>query len=53
MAWLAKLDAKAQRWPPPALWAYTAVKATLIVIGALALGRMLLDKVGIWPYFAP
>lgn len=51
MAWLMKLDTRARGWPAPFVWAYTALKAILIVVGALALGRMLLDRVGIWPYF--
>lgn len=51
MAWLERLDARVTSAPSPVIWLYTAVKATLIVIGALALGRMLLDRFGIWPYF--
>ena len=51
MAWLEKFDKRTETWPAPAIWAYTAVKAALIVIGAIALGRVLLDKLGIWPYF--
>jgi hypothetical protein len=51
MGWLANLDARVERCPAPVQWCYVALKATLIVIGAIALGRTLLDKLGIWPYF--
>jgi len=51
MAWLARLDATIATKPAPVVWLYTAIKAALIVIGAIALGRVWLDKLGIWPYF--
>lgn len=50
MAWLAKLDARAKSWPAPAQWLYTAIKAYLIVGGAIILGRLFLDRIGIWTF---
>ncbi len=49
MAWLERLDNRVKQWPAPAQWLYTAVKAYLIVGGAIILGRMLLARLGIWP----
>jgi hypothetical protein len=37
VAWLAKLDARASKWPKPAHWAYLAVKWYLAAVGAFAL----------------
>jgi hypothetical protein len=37
MAWLAKLDARAARWPTPARWTYLGVKWYLVGLGGLAL----------------
>jgi hypothetical protein len=45
MAWLAKLDARAEKWPRPLQWAYTAVKAILIVLGAGVLVNWYIEKV--------
>jgi len=51
MPWLARLDTRATCWPLPAYLCYLAVKASLIVIGAIALGRVYLDRLGLWPFF--
>lgn len=48
--WLANLDARAHQWPAPWLWLYLGLKWGLVALGAWALGRMLLDRFGIWPY---
>ena len=37
MAWLARLDARASRWPSPVFWGYTALKWYLVVLGAWVL----------------
>lgn len=50
MAWLAKLDARMSRYPVLVVVLYTAVKAFLIVTGAIALGRVFLDKIGLWRF---
>ena len=50
MAWLARLDARATYWPDVAQWGYTAVKAYLIVAGAIILSRVVLDRIGLWPF---
>ena len=50
MAWLERLDARASKWPAPAQWLYTAIKAYLIIGGAIILVRVYLDKVGLWPF---
>lgn len=45
MAWLAKLDARAAKWPRPAHWLYLGVKGALIVIGAICLWFWYVEKV--------
>jgi hypothetical protein len=50
MAWLARLDSRAKTWPAPLQWVYVAIKAYLIVAGAIALGRVFLDRIGVWPF---
>lgn len=37
MAWLAKLDARAASWSPPARWVYLTLKWYLAVMGGIAL----------------
>jgi hypothetical protein len=32
-------------------WLYVATKWYLVFIGAIAFGRVWLDRTGIWPYF--
>lgn len=50
MAWLARLDARATRWPLPLRWGYLSLKWYLIVLGAgLVLGTYL-NRLGIWHY---
>jgi hypothetical protein len=44
MAWLARLDARAKQWPAPAFWCYQAVKAYLIVAGAIVLVGLILQR---------
>lgn len=51
MAWLAKIDAKSQAWPPLARWAYVGVKWYLAILGGFALLRVSLDRTGIWPLY--
>lgn len=51
MAWLAKLDARAARWPKPAFWTYFLLKWYLVLLGGFALIRVNLDKIGVWPFF--
>lgn len=51
MAWLARLDATASRWPTPAYWSYLGVKWYLIATGAIALGGVVLDRIGIWSLY--
>lgn len=41
MPWLAKLDARARRWPLPIHWGYLGVKWGLALMGAASL-------IGIW-----
>lgn len=47
VAWLAKLDAKAKRWPRPAYWAYVGVKWYLIAAGAIVLTLYTLERMGV------
>lgn len=49
--WLAKLDAKASRWPTPIHWAYLGLKWYLVAFGAFALFRLWLDRTGIWSLY--
>ncbi len=51
MAWLEKLDAKAQHWPTAGRWAYRGLKWYLVLLGAFALIRVSLDRTGLWPFF--
>lgn len=51
MSWIARLDARAQRWPRARYWSYLAVKWYLIATGAIALGGVLLDRLGIWALY--
>lgn len=37
MAWLAKLDARAQQWSPTTRRTYAVIKWALVVLGAYAL----------------
>jgi hypothetical protein len=37
LAWLAKLDARASKWPKPLSWSYFALKWYLVFVGAYAL----------------
>lgn len=37
MAWMARLDARAARWPRPLRWPYRALKWTLVLLGAYLL----------------
>lgn len=51
MPWLAKLDAKVEKWPKPARWLYVGLKWYLVIMGAFALIRIWLDRTGIWPFY--
>jgi hypothetical protein len=48
MAWLANLDARADRWPTPGRWTYIGMKWALVALGAFALLGVLADRIGIW-----
>lgn len=50
MAWLERLETRSRAWPAPLRWLYLGVKWYLVFIGALALGRVYLEHVGLWPY---
>lgn len=50
MAWLARLDARVKTYPTFVVVLYTAIKAFLIVAGAIVLGRVFLDKIGLWRF---
>lgn len=45
--WLATLDARARQWPTPWPWLYLGLKWGLVVLGAFALGAVVLDRLGI------
>lgn len=51
MAWLAKLDARVAQWPQAARWGYVALKWYLVALGAFALGRVWLDRIGVWSLY--
>jgi hypothetical protein len=51
VAWLAKLDARARQWPTPARWAYVGLKWYLALLGAFALLRVSLDRMGLWSLY--
>ena len=44
MAWLARLDARAARWPRPVRWPYLSLKYLLITLGVyLAIGSAYME----------
>lgn len=51
MAWLAKLDARAQTWPRAARWAYVGLKWYLVALGAFALLGVWADRLGLWDMY--
>jgi len=51
MSWIARWDDRAKQWPTAGYVAYLAVKWYLVVTGAIALGGVLLDRVGIWSLY--
>jgi hypothetical protein len=51
MAWLAHLDAKTRDWPPVAKGLYVVMKWALAALGAFALSRVLLDRIGVWSLY--
>lgn len=51
MAWLAKLDARSETWTWPTRGVYLTVKWSLIALGAFALIRLNLDRLGIWSLY--
>lgn len=51
MAWMQRLDTKAATWPKPVYWAYVALKWYLVVMGAFALIRLNLDRMGWWSLY--
>lgn len=51
MPWLAQLDAKAAKWPRAGFWSYLAVKWYLVATGAIALGGVVADRLGIWSLY--
>lgn len=51
MPWMARLDARAQQWSRPVYWSYLSVKWYLIATGAIALGGVVLDRIGIWSLY--
>jgi hypothetical protein len=50
LAWLARLDARARRWPTPARWLYHAAKWYLVLGGAIILGLTYLERLGLGPF---
>lgn len=46
MAWITALDTRSQHWPAPQRWLYLGVKWGLVLLGAFALGGVLLDRFG-------
>lgn len=51
MAWLARLDARAAKWPKPVHWSYIGLKWYLASVGGIALLRVYLDRIGMWPFY--
>ena len=51
MAWLERLDARAQTWPRPVYWLYAATKWYLIVLGGFLLLGTYLDRIGAWSIY--
>lgn len=51
MPWIDRLDARAQTWPHAAYWSYLGVKWYLVITGAIALGGVLLDRMGLWSLY--
>jgi len=51
MSWMAGFDARAATWSRPARVAYLVAKWSLIAIGALALGGVWADRLGIWSLY--
>jgi len=51
MAWMARLDARAAKWPAPTRWVYLAVKWYCVAFGAFALFRLWLDRTGIYSLY--
>lgn len=50
MAWLERLDRRAETQPDVVQWGYVAIKAYLTVAGAIILGRVVLDRIGLWRF---
>lgn len=51
MAWLAKLDARANRWPEIWQGLYALIKWSLAGLGGFCLIRMWLDRIGAWSLY--
>lgn len=51
MSWIARLDARAARWPLPARWAYRGLKWYLVALGGFAVIRLALDRIGVWSIY--
>jgi hypothetical protein len=51
VSWLARFDARAKAWPTPARWAYVGLKWYLAALGAFALVRVFLDRIGVWSLY--
>jgi hypothetical protein len=51
MAWLSSLDNAAKRTHPIWHGLYLVVKWSLAAMGGLAVARLMLDRVGIWPLY--
>lgn len=49
--WITSLDRASRRWPRPARWLYLALKWYLVALGAFALVRLWLDRIGIWSLY--
>ena len=45
MAWLARLDARAQAWPRPLRWCYVGLKWYLVIMGGFALAMTYLQRI--------
>lgn len=45
MAWLAKLDTRAARWPRPVRWSYLSLKWYLIIGGAIGLCGLAVEEI--------
>lgn len=51
MAWLARLDARAQSWPRPIRYSYVALKWYLVIMGGFALLGVWADRLGLWSLY--